>query len=589
MTVSTQLTKRIYAGNGLNRTWAVDFPVACAEDIHVFITSPSGEETEVAADFELNATADTLTYPTLSSGREPLATGWSITLLRRTPLTQQIDLLRQGELDAEVLEDGYDKLTLVVQELAEQIDRCVKYPVSSPVTGTDTEAFLSDITSAKQGAVEASSQAVTAAQSAAASAQAAAEAAAAFPVDLPDKANASLDNLSASGKNLANWSNNVTTCLSYIPQDVKVTLSGGTLTLKGGSKLYVPNGAGVFEAVTTSEDISITETSGQTGMVFYLPGNATISLLNSENCYSGSTAPSGSQYMAWYDTTNNSVKLTNDNGSTWQSGYSLPFCVCISAGSSMTQIVNVFQGFGYIGSTVFVLPGVKGYIPNGYNADGSLNNTPFETTSVLTTNAGYNNHNEVYSITNSAMVVSQYYASQNDKPTTTGTLWYKPKMYRVQNDSSVLASNSCLVIETFRDSNGKITTFYPHTVMRVLDYNEKQMVSSWGLPSKKYIDLTLSASNSVYTAPADGYVVFASNTTGTQFLCLGTLKDENSGLQNDLVNTLVEDRQTGNSTYVLTASIQVNAGQKFYAAYNVPTNKVYYFRFIYTNGSAPAN
>ena len=67
------------------------------------------------------------------------------------------------------------------------------------------------------------------------------------------------------------------------------------------------------------------------------------------------------------------------------------------------------------------------------------------------------------------------------------------------------------------------------------------------------------------------------------------MKDDTLGLQNDLVNTLVEDRQTGNSTYVLTTSIQVNAGQKFYASYNVPTNSVYYFRFIYTNGSAPAN
>ncbi|MBR4591808.1 MAG: hypothetical protein IKO35_01195, partial [Elusimicrobiaceae bacterium] len=42
MTLSMQLTKRIYAGNGLTREWDVDFPLVSAEDLHVFVTSPSG-------------------------------------------------------------------------------------------------------------------------------------------------------------------------------------------------------------------------------------------------------------------------------------------------------------------------------------------------------------------------------------------------------------------------------------------------------------------------------------------------------------------------------------------------------------------
>ena len=389
-----------------------------------------------------------------------------------------------------------------------------------------------------------------------------------------------------------------TNCLTEVPQHINLELSSGTLTLKAGTKLYIPAGSGIFREVTISNDVTHTNTSGFVGkcLVCYTEsGNYILTAGVDTDSSSGANWTATSPNNMRYNTAANLIKWTTDTGSTWSNDtFSFPLgVVTVDGANGITSIDQIFNCLGYIGSTVFVFPGIKGYIPNGYNSDGTLNNTPFETASVLTTNAGYNNHAEVYSITKSAMVVSQYYASQNDKPTTTGTLWYKPvenKMYRVQNDSSVLESNSCVAVKTFRDSNGKITTFNPVGVLRL---SENSGASSGlggnDMPSKSYIDLTLGASGSSYTAPADGYVVFASNTTGTQFLCLGTLKDENSGLQNDLVNTLVEDRQTGNSTYVLTASIQVNAGQKFYAAYNVPTNKVYYFRFIYTNGSAPAN
>ncbi len=166
MTVSMQLTKRIYAGNGLTRTWEVDFPLTSADDLQVFLTSPAGYETEINTDYELNSAMDTLTYPTVASGKDPLATGWKITLVRHTPSTQEIDLLRQGELDAEVLEQGYDKLTLISQELAEKLDRCIKYPVSTQPEDLETDTFLANILAAKQDAITASTQAATAAQSA---------------------------------------------------------------------------------------------------------------------------------------------------------------------------------------------------------------------------------------------------------------------------------------------------------------------------------------------------------------------------------------------------------------------------------------
>lgn len=171
MTVSMQITKRIYAGNGVTRQWDVDFPLNSSGDLCLYITSPAGAEEKVTEFFELNSDATQLTYPTLQSGLAPLAEGWSLTLVRQTPLTQETDLIRQGELDAEVLERGYDKLTLMVQELDEKVSRSIKYPVSSSVENLETDNFLKNILTAKQQALDASAQAVSSASVARQSAQ----------------------------------------------------------------------------------------------------------------------------------------------------------------------------------------------------------------------------------------------------------------------------------------------------------------------------------------------------------------------------------------------------------------------------------
>ncbi len=133
MTISRQLTKRIYSGNGTSREWAVDFPLMSLTDLNIIVTSPAGVETTVTTGYEWDEENQVITYPTVDSELDVLGEGWTITLVRQTPLTQEMDLLRQGDFDAEALEQGYDKLTLISQELNEKLNRCLKYPVSSSV------------------------------------------------------------------------------------------------------------------------------------------------------------------------------------------------------------------------------------------------------------------------------------------------------------------------------------------------------------------------------------------------------------------------------------------------------------------------
>jgi hypothetical protein len=75
--------------------------------------------------------------------------------------------------------------------------------------------------------------------------------------DISGKANLNLDNSTA-----------ITNCITSIPQDIKLELNNGTLTLKAGSKVYMPNGAGVFNIITMNVDAILIQLWGANNQVF---------------------------------------------------------------------------------------------------------------------------------------------------------------------------------------------------------------------------------------------------------------------------------------------------------------------------------
>lgn len=174
MTVSNTTVKLTYAGNGSNRVFGITFPLLSASHLRVVVTDPDGVETNVTSNFAINTALNALTYPTVASGLDPLATGYTITLVRQTPLTQEIDLHVGHALDAAELESGYDKLTYAVQEIKEEVGRAVKTSVSESAPET-AEAYMDAITAAKEAAeTAATSAAGSASEAVVASATAAA-------------------------------------------------------------------------------------------------------------------------------------------------------------------------------------------------------------------------------------------------------------------------------------------------------------------------------------------------------------------------------------------------------------------------------
>jgi hypothetical protein len=149
MTVSSTSNKHIYSGNGVTIYWPYTFSIILAADIKVYLTDTSGTVTELTTDFDVDTLNSRIVYPGSGSGQPILPTGWKITVLREEDLTQELDLTRSGPLDSEALETAYDKLTMITQQLGEELDRCIKYGVEQNPTSTETETFLSAIELAK--------------------------------------------------------------------------------------------------------------------------------------------------------------------------------------------------------------------------------------------------------------------------------------------------------------------------------------------------------------------------------------------------------------------------------------------------------
>ena len=253
-----------------------------------------------------------------------------------------------------------------------------------------------------------------------------------------------------------------TNCITETANDLSFTLvSNGTLTLNAGSKVYVPNGSGTFTPVTVAQDCSTSRADSQDCMVWYnnsTPGAIQVYPLSL--FFSGTSAPTGYTYMFWYDTTNNKCKVTTDSGSTWTDNKSLPLAVVETDGSKISKIKTVFNGSGYVGSSIFVLPGVSGIIPKGRHTNGTLLNNSFTRTAVavctlttqnldhrpFATNGGANTivyNNQTYDADN-----NQLYATE------TGTLY----------DATTFAYASAV--------NGRIKEFEQKFAFHAVDYND---------------------------------------------------------------------------------------------------------------------
>lgn len=387
---------------------------------------------------------------------------------------------------------------------------------------------------------------------------------------ITDGANTDLSNLTSTGQNIGNWSSNVTNCITEIPQDIKLELSSGTLTLKAGSKVYVPNG---FEAdgttpkynvINIASDISFSGTIGTATLqhtVWSLvaddtsfTSNVALGERGHGSTGSGTTTPStATQY---YNTNENIIHFS---GTQTTRVTSFPLALITLTNGVLTNIEQVFNGFGYIGSTLFALPGVKGLIPNGRNADGTLNNTEWVCSSVVI---------KTYTTTEQDVTLG-FDGSTFSK--LGGTYSYNSNTNYNYNSNDLWPWT--LIDAHVQLTSGVISHFNPKTAFHAVDYSDTEYMAHQAMPSYRYVNLTLGASGTTYTAPADGWFYLKKTAGTTSFVQL--FRDAS------LIGVF---NRTTVSTDKIDALLPCSKSDVITASYSA-TGATDVFRFYYANGA----
>ncbi|MFH2498734.1 hypothetical protein [Morganella morganii] len=128
MTVSTELSHEEYTGNGVTTDFDFRFRIFEAKHLVVSVADQDGTEHILT-----NGTDYTLRGVGSYRGgkvilKMPLATGWKIGIARDLPAVQETDLRNQGKFFAEVHEDAFDYLTMLIQKSLGFLSLCLRKP-----------------------------------------------------------------------------------------------------------------------------------------------------------------------------------------------------------------------------------------------------------------------------------------------------------------------------------------------------------------------------------------------------------------------------------------------------------------------------
>ena len=127
--------------------------------------------------------------------------------------------------------------------------------------------------------------------------------------------------------------------------------------------------------------------------------------------------------------------------------------------------------------------------------------------------------------------------------------------------------------EIATDLNGKADTDLTN-----ITNTAKVSIAHNAMPSDRYVDLTLGVSDTIYTAPADGWFTI-SKIAGSDWYTINMMILDTTG-----TNVLLAHSMTGYRTAELKGSLPAKKGQKCQIWYNA-SGALQYFRFVYAQGA----
>lgn len=139
MTLATTSTKAVAQGNSATTSWPYTFLIPAMNSLMVtLIDIASGNPTVLAPSVYSvtglgNPTGGSVTYPLSGS---PITSATQIVVERFVPETQETDFTLQGAVYPTDIEDALDYVTMICQQLQDQVDRSIVFSVGDTVEVT---------------------------------------------------------------------------------------------------------------------------------------------------------------------------------------------------------------------------------------------------------------------------------------------------------------------------------------------------------------------------------------------------------------------------------------------------------------------
>ena len=353
--------------------------------------------------------------------------------------------------------------------------------------------------------------------------------------NIADTADNNLSNLTETGEKHFLNKTQLSNCVLEVPQRIKLEFVNGVLTLKAGSQLLQPDGVNddgnwMFKYKTIETDMVFPALSSENvyqGPVFidarndFTDANTyRLDYYVPDNCGTGPSFPAAPiDYQRFWNTSDN--KLYMYYNSTWRSDLDLAFPIAdVSINTtSIISLDNVYNTTIACGNIFLVQSGVKVLMPNGLNPDGTLNNLEYTTPYVLAESVDISGSMDwVYTLGSDGDIYAlfrEFYYVQTSTPVIPNyvgvAFWYNPATNKSTFFLNGVAQERPAIIIGSNIKSGtsaNIAAAPQKTSANLLKYSDRSSISSWSLPSTRYINLAISTNgNTSYEAPANGWFV----------------------------------------------------------------------------------
>lgn len=339
--------------------------------------------------------------------------------------------------------------------------------------------------------------------------------------------------------------------IAYLLQNGVPEYDAGT-TYYANTSFCQVNGV-IYQSLTDDNTGNDPTTDTTNWKVYYNPAN--VPTLEGDNTYTGSNSFTGVlEYNGGEVMTRTDISTLNNT-----------ITNCILAAPNGVA--------SYDGADVTVKQGLQVLIPNGRNANNTLNSTGYQVNEDITaTLTGACKYLLLSSAGEITLFNGDYFITDTAPTATSLTLYYSPsdnKYYLSDDTGANFSEYQGILLGTCIGTDSAITSLTPYQPADLLKRNDFTELSGLGMPSSRYIDLTLNASGSTYTAPANGWVDLRGSSSAT-----------NPSLF--ITSNILCSVYSSFSGVGLNAFLPVIKGAEFKVVYN--SISITTFRFVYSEG-----